>query len=143
MTMTKTRDEIHCELAVVSKRIMPEEVTDRIGMRPTLARHRGDPTARGNDSGYGLPEHQWIWTPNEGTALTLDAQLDAIWTELGAYTHAFRDLGAEVRVVIDILIEHYGTALSLGWVLHERHVAMAAAFGAMISVDEYDYTSVD
>lgn len=74
--------------------------------------------------------------------LTIGAQLDAIWTALGSRAPAFRDL-SDAHVVVDILIEHYGDDLSLGWAMAERHVSMAAAFGASISVDEYDYTGAE
>jgi hypothetical protein len=44
-------------------------------------------------------------------------------------------------VVLEIVIEHYERALSLGWVLDRRHVELAAALGASLDIDVYDYTS--
>jgi hypothetical protein len=134
------RDEIRCALAVFSASLTPEEITDLIGTQPTMVRRRGSRPRPGAGPKDGLPEHQWTWQPDASVALTVDAQLDAISTALGSRAQAFRDL-PDARVVVDILIEHYGGWLSLGWAMAERHVLMAAALGASISVDEYDYTS--
>lgn len=43
--------------------------------------------------------------------------------------------------MLAIVIEHYGHDLSLGWGLDRRHVELAAALGASLDIDEYDYTS--
>jgi hypothetical protein len=137
--VTPARDEIHCALDVFSASLTPEEITHRIGTQPTIVRRRGSRPRPGAGPKDGLPENQWEWNPDASVPLTLDAQLDAIWTALGSRAQAFRDL-SEAHVVVDILIEHHGDGLSLGWAMVERHVLMAAALGASISVDEYDYT---
>ena len=139
----KDRDEIHCRLIVFSPRLRPEDVTAGTGVEATIVRHRGYRPRPGAGPKAGLPEHQWIWEPDNDVAQTLDAQLDAIWSAIGSSAAAFRNLQPEGRVVVDIVFYHYGNELSLGWTLHERHVAMASGFGASISVDEYDYTGDD
>lgn len=52
----------------------------------------------------------------------------------------FEAWGRRSRWWLTFLIEHYGDDLFRGWVMAARHVSMAAAFGALISVDEYNYT---
>lgn len=139
----KDEDEIRCRLVVFSPRLRPEDVTARSGMQATTVRHRGYRARPGAGPKDGLAEHQWIWEPDDDVTLTLDAQLDAIWSAIGPSAAAFRNLQPEARVVVDIVFEHYGSELSFGWELHERHVAMASALGASVSVDEYDYTGDD
>lgn len=139
----KASEETRCRLFVVSDSLAPEVVTGRTGTQPTTARHRGYRPRPGAGPRDGLPEHQWIWEPDDSVALTLDAQLDAIWIALKTRAAQFRDLGPEGRVVVDIVIAHYGADLSLGWRMHERHVSAAAEFGGSINVSEYDYTVDD
>jgi len=83
----------------------------------------------------------WVWKPPDHVEAKMEAQLDAIWDELGAKTEAFRRLPPGARVALEIEIYHHGPELRLGWTLAQRHVVMAAAFNASLSVDEYDYTS--
>ncbi len=87
-----------------------------------------------------VASHKWTWQPAETVAHSLDAQLDAIWDALGLRANAFKGLPVDAEVVVDIWIEHHGDDLRLGWALDQRHVTRAAAFGASIGVDEYDYT---
>lgn len=89
--VTRARDEIRCALAVFSASLTPEEITDRVGTQPTVVRRRGSRPRPGAGPKDGLPEHQWIWNPDAGVALTMGAQLDAIWTALGSRAPAFRD----------------------------------------------------
>jgi Domain of unknown function (DUF4279) len=87
-----------------------------------------------------IPSHQWVWKPDSSVEHLLDPQLDAIWTSLSPHADAFRHLPPEAEVGLSIWITHRGTDLSLGWVLDRRHVAAAAAFGATIDIDEYNFT---
>jgi hypothetical protein len=45
-----------------------------------------------------------------------------------------------MHVPVSIWLVHQGKDLSLGWVLDRRHVIAAAAFGALLDVDDYDST---
>jgi Domain of unknown function (DUF4279) len=130
---------VRCALFFSSETMRPEEITERVGIQPTVQRIKGQPR-KGNPA-KPVVNHQWIWKPDEeGVERSLDAQLDAIWAALGSRADAFKSLRADAEVVVDILIEHYGDDLRLGWALDRRHVSAAAAFGASIDVDEYDYT---
>jgi len=129
---------IRCALAVYSETLSAAEITDYVDIQPTEARIKGEPR-KGNPS-KPVVNHQWIWKPNESVERSLDAQLDALWAEMGRRAAAFKSLPGDAEVVVDIWIEHHGDDLRLGWVLDRRHVSAAAAFGASLGIDEYDYT---
>jgi Domain of unknown function (DUF4279) len=132
------RPRVSCELAVFSESVEADAVTTRVGVDPAETRRMGD--ARRSGKGR-VKNHQWIWRPCSDVPRNLDSQLDALRAMAIERVEAFKALQNEARVVLEIVIEHYERALSLGWVLDRRHVELAAALGASLDVDEYDYTS--
>jgi hypothetical protein len=52
----------------------------------------------------------------------LDAQLDAIRRAVEGRDRAFKALQSLASVTIEIIIEHRGVDLTLGWSLDDRHV---------------------
>jgi hypothetical protein len=70
----------------------------------------------------------------------LDSQLDAIWSATAKRRGLFADFGPVVEIAVEVVIEHHGSQLLLGWVLDRRHIRCAAELSATIDVDEYDYT---
>lgn len=134
-------EEVRCALTVFSDTVTAAEVTAHVGVEPTNQMVKGEPR-RGRPN-MVVASHQWTWEPGETVAHTLDAQLDAIWDALGSRADAFKGLPAEASVGVDVWIVHRGRELSLGWVLDRRHVSHAAAFGALIDIDEYDATDED
>jgi hypothetical protein len=135
---SEARLVVRCELAVFSDAVEPDAITERIGIQPSVTRRRGDLIRTG---GPQVPNHQWVWHPDSGVEQDMDSQLDALRAVTISRVDSFRKLQGEADVVLAIVIEHHGDDLSLGWVLDRRHVALAAALGASIDVDEYDYTS--
>lgn len=139
LSQQKWLEVVRCALVVYSETLSAAEITQRVGIQPTEAKIKGQPR-KGNPA-MPVVNHQWKWKPDEESVeRSLDAQLDAIWDALGARADVFKGLPADAEVMVDIWIEHYGDDLRLGWALDQRHVTRAAAFGASIGVDEYDYT---
>lgn len=132
------REVVRCALAVYSETLSAADIAERVDIQPTEAKIKGQPR-KGNPT-KPVVNHQWIWKPDESVERSLDAQLDALWAELGRRAAAFKSLPVDAEVVVDIWIEHYGEDLRLGWVLDRRHVSAAAAFGASFGIDEYDCT---
>jgi Domain of unknown function (DUF4279) len=126
-------------LGVFSHEVPASEVTAHVGIEPTVQRVKGE-ARLGRNREMVVASHQWVWKPDSSVEQLLDPQLDAIWSALRAHAEAFSTLPPEAKVTLSIWMVHRGTELSLGWVLDRRHVAAAAAFGASIDVDEYDYT---
>lgn len=107
------REEVRCHLHVFSATLTPERVTDHVGVQPTTARHRGYRPRPGAGLEAGLPEHQWTWEPSGDVPLTLDAQLDEIWSALATRAAAFRDLLPDAKISVDIVIDHYDDVVGL------------------------------
>ena len=133
--MTDTTTEVKCALAIFSADVEVAEMTARIGIAPTIQRTKGDPIR----PGATVASHQWIWQPPDAATLSMDEQLDAIWSVLGPRANEIASLAPACKVVLDFEINHHEDDLDLGWVLDARHVAAAAAFGAWMDFDEYNY----
>src|SRR5262245_38953204 len=132
-------EEVRCALCVFSDSLHPGEITARVGIQPTKTRPRGSASARSIPAGRTVSTNQWIWEPAQQADPVLGAQLEAIRLTLGPRAQSFRELLVEADVVLDIAIYHHGKTLRLGWTLEREQVELAAAFGAAISIDEYDY----
>jgi len=127
-------------VAIFSDAMSAAEISARVGIEPTIQRAKGDPLPGKRNRDITVVSHQWVWRPGDDIERSLDAQLDAIWVALSPKAAAFASLFPDAKVQLDIWITHRGSDLSLGWVLDRRHVAAAATFGALINIDEYDYT---
>jgi hypothetical protein len=135
-----SRTEVRCSLCVFSKTVPPDRVTAIIGIQPSRTRRIGEAVRRGQANGPTVQRHQWIWEVPDRVPSELDAQLDALDAALTPLASSISSLGADADVVVDLVVEHYGSSLSLGWTMASRHVSMVAQFGATLSVDEYNYT---
>jgi hypothetical protein len=129
-------------MAVFSCTLTAAAVTEQVGVKPTTQRVKGEPVSNFELRAVPVyvPNHQWIWQPDDTVDLSMDAQLDSIWAALGSSAEVFKSLVPDAAVVVSLVINRGGSHLTLGWALARRHVAAAAAFGAMIDVDEYDDT---
>jgi hypothetical protein len=137
------REDVQGALAVYSDTISASEITSLIGIEPTEQRVKGQPVRGKRNRKITVVSHQWIWQPNDSIERSLDAQLNAIWAALKPYAEVFQHLPPEVDILLDIWISHYGSEIWLGQKLDKRHVTAAAAFGASISIDQYDFTEPD
>jgi hypothetical protein len=132
-------EEVRCSITVFSDSTTAAEVSDYVGIEPTRTRIKGEPISARRPQTV-IARHMWVWRVDDSVVRSLDAQLDELWSVLGPHAGKFKDLPSGANVQLGIWITHRGSELSLGWVLNRRHVAMAAAFGASIDVDEYDDT---
>jgi|GEM_PF-5834429 hypothetical protein len=132
-------EEVRCSITVFSDSTSAAEISDHIGIEPTRKQIKGEPISAKRPETL-VASHLWVWQVGDSVERSLDAQLDELWSALGPYADKFKDLPPGANVQLDIWITHQGSELALGWVLDRRHVAAAAAFGASISVDEYDET---
>jgi len=109
-------------------------------MAPSTSREIGHPIRSGGVAGPVVQRHQWIWEVPADIEPAMTPQLDALSAALGSRTEAVRRLGDAADVFIDVVISHFGPTLSLGWTMTREQIDLVAAFGAGLSVDEYDYT---
>ena len=120
-----------------SASLEPHVIAERVGVRASNARRQGDLIRPGGPS---VLNHQWVWRPDAQIPWDLDSQLDAIAAMAADRVEAFEGLKNEAEVVLSVVIEHLGRGLTLGWSLDRRHLELAAALGASLDIDEYDYT---
>jgi hypothetical protein len=136
MPLGDSWSDVRCAIVVFSDELSPSQITGELGIQPTRTKERGELTVGGRLT----PNHQWGWEVPEGVPASFDDQVDGIRRGVGLHAGKFRSLAGRAHVQFDVLIEHQGRDLYLGWAIDAEVVALIAEFGASLNIDEYDYT---
>lgn len=127
----------YCYFWIGSEVVTAAEVTEAIGLEPDKASVRGSRM----DAPRPVPvSHSWeIHSDGRGD---IDVQADQVLRRMGPVTGTVRRLVERDDVDAGLMVVRYfsdpsGTEESLGWLLSPAQVALVAAMGGEIQVDEY------
>ena len=127
---------VHVYLAIYSKTLDPDTITQRIGITPSRTSTKGDPV-RPRASRLYL-EHRWYLTLHPDPPRALEIKLRQLLGRIVDATEAIVALAPEADVVVHIVYKGYQSWMG-GVHLDPATLHQVAALGAAIDLDLYAY----